>query len=266
MAEQAAAEIFARRRRRAERLAAEWPFAREVLRFFRSATAAQERMWAGLVTTPVGPASRPDLAALAPFVDAALGEIEPASPDPLREAVARWRRGDAAFLTTRLAATWSARGADGGAGVDDLLARLLLAPHAMRLAPPDGADAGDEPASTCPACGWPPLASVLHEDRDAAAVRRSLVCALCARAWSFPRVLCPGCREERPESLPRYAADEIPWVRIEACDTCHRYLKAVDLPRNPDADPTTDELAALPLDAIARERGYRKIVSNALGV
>ena len=66
--------------------------------------------------------------------------------------------------------------------------------------------------------------------------------------------------------MPRYTAQEIPWVRVEACDSCMKYLKAVDLTKNPDAEPIVDELASTPLDIIARERGYTKLVPNLAGV
>jgi FdhE protein len=110
------------------------------------------------------------------------------------------------------------------------------------------------------------VAGVLREDREAGALRRSLVCSRCAREWDFPRILCPRCREERPEKLPRFAAEEIPWVRLEACDSCRRYLKAIDLSRNPAAEPLVDELGATPLDLAARERGYEKIAPNLAGI
>jgi FdhE protein len=257
-----ATHIWAHRQRRISKLETTWPVAREVLRFFRRCTDAQERLSARLASAP----ATPDLAPLLPLVGPLLREIEPAAPVALRDAIARWQDAGPELRSAHLSSTLASRGRDGDAPVDALLARILLAPLALRLPAAPEPPASARPPSTCPTCGWPPLASVLSEDADAAAVRRALVCALCARSWSFPRVLCPACGEERPDSLPRYSADDIPWIRVEACDTCHRYLKAIDLPHAPDADPTTDELASLPLDVIARERGYHKIVANILGV
>jgi FdhE protein len=56
-----------------------------------------------------------------------------------------------------------------------------------------------------------------------------------------------------------------PHIRIEACDTCRRYLLNIDLAADPAAVPVVDELAALPLDLYARERGYSKIIPNLMG-
>ena len=95
---------------------------------------------------------------------------------------------------------------------------------------------------------------------------RSLLCSLCSLEWGFPRVLCPGCREEEPEKLPRFTAQEIPWLRAEACDTCGRYLKAVNLTRNPEAVPIIDELASTPLDVLANGEGYVKLEPNLCGI
>ena len=54
-------------------------------------------------------------------------------------------------------------------------------------------------------------------------------------------------------------------VRIEACDTCRRYLLSIDLAADPSALPDVDEMTALPLDLYARERGFSKIIPNLVG-
>jgi FdhE protein len=111
-----------------------------------------------------------------------------------------------------------------------------------------------------------PAVAVLREDPEAVAVRRSLVCALCAEERAHPRLACPSCGEEDPAKLPRFTAREIPWIRIDACDACRTYLKAVDLSREPEAEPVVDELASTPLDLIAREKGYAKLTPNLAGL
>ncbi len=56
-----------------------------------------------------------------------------------------------------------------------------------------------------------------------------------------------------------------PHVRIEACETCRRYLLNIDLAADPAAVPVVDELDALPLDLYARERGFWKVIPNLMG-
>jgi len=97
-------------------------------------------------------------------------------------------------------------------------------------------------------------------------LRRPHVLTLRRQRRPHPRLACPACGEEDPAKLPRFTAKEIPWIRIDACDACRTYLKAVDLSKEPDAEPVVDELASTPLDVIARERGYAKITPNLAGL
>jgi formate dehydrogenase maturation protein FdhE len=55
-------------------------------------------------------------------------------------------------------------------------------------------------------------------------------------------------------------------VRIEACDSCHHYIKTIDLTKNGNAVPVVDELAAIPLSLWAEENGYSKLQANLLGI
>ena len=56
-----------------------------------------------------------------------------------------------------------------------------------------------------------------------------------------------------------------PHIRIEACDTCRRYLLSIDLTTDPAAVPLVDEMSAIPLDLYAREQGFSKITTNLMG-
>jgi FdhE protein len=105
---------------------------------------------------------------------------------------------------------------------------------------------------------------VLRGEGDGA--KRSLICSLCSTEWDFRRLLCPSCGEESPDKLPVYTAAEVPYVRIEACDTCHMYIKAVDLSKNGLAVPVVDELATPSLNLWAEEHGYTKVQLNLLGM
>lgn len=129
---------------------------------------------------------------------------------------------------------------------------------------PSGAGAVGLAASHCPICGGAPVVGVLREDADGA--RRSLVCSLCFTEWPFLRSVCPGCDERRFDVLPVYTADEFPHVRVEACDTCHRYVKCVDLTKNAIAVPVVDDLASVPLDLWARTSGYTRLQPNVVRI
>ncbi len=79
-------------------------------------------------------------------------------------------------------------------------------------------------------------------------------------------MLCPGCGEQTAEKLAVYTASQFSDVRVEACDTCHRYIKTVDLTKNGRAVPVVDELATIPLNLWAQEHQYVKLQPNLLGI
>jgi FdhE protein len=109
--------------------------------------------------------------------------------------------------------------------------------------------------STCPFCFEKPVVAILRPER-------SLQCRRCFTEWAFRRLLCPGCGEEDREKLPVYTSPEFAHIRVEACDTCRHYIKAVDLTRDGNAVPEVDEIAALPLDLWAMEQNYEALATN----
>ena len=66
--------------------------------------------------------------------------------------------------------------------------------------------------------------------------------------------------------MPVYTADTQAHARIDACDTCRTYIKTIDLTKDGLAVPAVDDLATLPLDLWARERGYRRLYPNLLRI
>ncbi|MFN3486013.1 MAG: formate dehydrogenase accessory protein FdhE, partial [Planctomycetota bacterium] len=218
-------DVWDRRIRRASELQREWPFAADLLGFYRALAAVQRDL------------SRLDRSEALVRLVAWIAERAPVAlaaqarawkPDPVR----CWLEEE------------SRSHAPGGCArncpsplyhfLRDALGQAFAV--GRRVADPARAELRGE----SPCCAAPPVASILREDREAGALRRTLLCGRCAHEWNFPRLLCPQCREERPEKLPRYGAAEIPWVRIEACDSCRRYLKAIDLSKNPAAEPLVD--------------------------
>ena len=123
----------------------------------------------------------------------------------------------------------------------------------------------DPPSETCPRCGWPPQLAVL---RDGSEVRgeRLLLCALCSTEWLFTRATCPHCRSTETNKLVYHVTDVWPQVRVEECQVCRTYLKAIDLRVDGLAVPMVDELASVELDLWAEEAGLEKLQRNLLGL
>jgi len=81
--------------------------------------------------------------------------------------------------------------------------------------------------------------------REGDGAKRALICHLCRLEWPYRRVICSNCGEEDKEKLPVYIAEQIDYVRIDACDTCRTYLKSVDLTKDGFAVPEVDEIATV---------------------
>jgi len=149
-------------------------------------------------------------------------------------------------------------------------AKAILQPYMRWLAESGGHpfDRGFEGIEwRCPFCSGLPQVSFLKiKEATSESGNRDLVCATCTVNWSFRRVACAYCGEERPTKLGYFHTPEYDHIRIEACDTCKHYIKGVDLTRLGFAIPLVDEVAAAALDIWAHEHGYRKIELNLVGL
>lgn len=105
----------------------------------------------------------------------------------------------------------------------------------------------------CPMCGGDPLLSVLKTEKGG----RYLVCSSCATEWRFPRIKCPSCENADHGTLSYFAVGDDIRYRIEVCEECKHYIKAVDL-RAAGLVPSymLEHIKTLHLDIIAQEKGY----------
>lgn len=118
------------------------------------------------------------------------------------------------------------------------------------------------PPGPCPYCSGPPTVSVL---RDAAhGSRRSNVCGVCFTESPAPRLGCLNCGETNVDALPVFRTEATDPARIDACDSCHGYVKTIDLTRDALACLIADDLASVSLDLWAREQGYQRVRPNLL--
>jgi len=148
--------------------------------------------------------------------------------------------------------------------LDTFVIEVVIQPFAEQLARSEwqpGSRLGSS-GSRCPYCGGRPVLGVLREEGHGA--KRTLVCGLCLTEHDYLRGLCPACDEQRFDALPIYTADKFGHVRVDACDTCHTYLKTIDLTKDGTAVPVVDDLASVSLDLWARDRGYRRLRPNLL--
>ena len=250
------------RRERARELGARLDFAQEPLRLYLALVDAQERVFERARM------ARPTAEELAAFVvrDALPHVMEAAvaaGPDRLREAVlVRFHGGDLEGIVER----WLA--GEEGKGTDTFLARASASPvlEALpELAATLGSGVRDD--RHCPRCGGLPQLAVFGETGEALLTSpRRLLCSRCANEWVLSRMTCASCGEMSGAKMPILSdVDLFPHLRIDACEICRRYLITVDQRKDPRSVPLVDELAALPLDLVAAERGYAKIARNLMG-
>lgn len=258
----AASSPWPDRRRRAEQLRQRHPFAAEVLTIYLALLDVQEPAFDAALSQPPEPSAAPGLARelLPRVIEATVA----AGPPKLAESVVgRFHSADLEGIVDR----WL-RGAEQSM-VDRYLARAACAPilEAMASDALGVLCAGPRGARLCPACGGPPQVAFVALSGEALVTGpRHMVCARCGGSWVHPRMVCAGCGEEATSKLPIYSeAERFPHLRIDACETCRRYLLSVDLRKDAAAVPVVDELAATPLDLYAKERGLSKVVPNLMG-
>ena len=108
---------------------------------------------------------------------------------------------------------------------------------------------------TCPICGNGPVMAALVGDGG----KRHLVCDVCGFVWTFARMRCPFCDNQKAETLKVLAVSDQSPHRLDVCENCKRYVKTLDY-RLADAAQAVllpiEDAATLYLDIKAGEAGY----------
>jgi len=183
-------------------------------------------------------------------------------PSPLSdEALARSAE-DLPTAGTRLMVFWT----EDRPAAEDYISRAMLRPYVEVLRSHNAAPDRIHRHGRCPFCGGAPSVAVRRSAASEDGAARFLVCALCGLEFAFNRILCPSCFEEDPAKLPSFTADAHPFVRIEACETCRRYVKSIDLSQDARPLPEVDDLVSLSMDLWAAGQGYARIEPGLAGI
>ena len=250
------------RRARSATLRDRYPFASEMLGLYEALISVEERAFLNARAEEPAPADLADYVVRRVMPDV-IAATRQAGPSTLAEAVQNFSDADLLVLTNG----WLS-GAE-MPPIDRYLARAAASPVLEAI----GRSAHDACRGTfderhCPNCGGPPQLSYFGISGEALVTApRFLVCARCATSWTFGRLTCANCGETATSRLAVMSeSEQFPYVRIDACESCRHYLLTFDLRKEPRCVPVVDELAALPLDLHAQERGLTKIVPNLMGV
>ncbi len=239
----------------------------ELLTFYGQLLRAQKKIYDGLnVDGGAFPAAvlQTDLPKIRPMLPSFLETVALYGPPPLAAEAQALLNAKEEFIEQTLIDYWR------NPSDIQFFPKAILQSYAYWLIE-RGATPGDREFTggelSCPHCGGNPQVSFLqNKETNAESGNRDLICGTCLHSWEFRRVVCANCGEERPAKLGYFHSPEFDHVRIEACDSCHHYIKGIDLTRNGLAAPLVDEIYSAPLDLWAREHGYTKIELNLVGV
>ena len=121
----------------------------------------------------------------------------------------------------------------------------------------------------CPVCGGLPNFSCLLRVQDDSeflaghGAPRFLRCANCSTQWRYKRLSCLHCGNEEPSKLSILRNENRPFERVDVCDECKTYCLCLDASQFVDApDPDISALAMLPLEMLARKKGYEPLAEH----
>ena len=201
-----------------------------------------------------------DVDAIARAVSPILRAAAESGPEALAVEADKRVHENAETMRTRLLVYWS------GDAPEDYLSRALLQPYAEALRARTIAPDRVHARGHCPFCGGRAWISARKATGDGESGFRYLSCSLCSLDWNFNRGTCPSCFEEDPYKLPVFRSDVHTNVRIEACETCRRYVKSIDLTVDARPVPIVDDLLSLSMDLWAVDEGYARIEAGLAGL
>ena len=108
----------------------------------------------------------------------------------------------------------------------------------------------------CPACGYPPTASMVVGWLGAHGARYC-GCALCGTLRNYVRIKCALCGSIKGISYWEIEGGK-GMVKAETCGSCHSYVKILQQDMDPAADVVADDVANLGLDLLMRGTGFRR--------
>ncbi len=120
----------------------------------------------------------------------------------------------------------------------------------------------------CPICGSAPSMSLLQQGPQEpteflknVSAQRWLCCSHCAHTWRIGRTVCPSCSHDEKEDRRYFYVENNNLERVELCNKCKHYLLTMDIrDRITPPDHRLAPLGLIPLDILARQKGYSPLV------
>ncbi len=112
----------------------------------------------------------------------------------------------------------------------------------------------------CPVCASAPVASIVRIGGSEQGLRY-LHCSLCGSEWHMVRAKCSNC--ESTKGIAYYGIEgDKGAIKAESCSECGSYLKILYMDKDPQLEPTADDLASLALDILMDDAGVQRSGPN----
>ncbi|MCO6390532.1 formate dehydrogenase accessory protein FdhE [Aliihoeflea aestuarii] len=115
-------------------------------------------------------------------------------------------------------------------------------------------------SGACPACGGPPVASIIVGWPHAGGARYC-GCALCGTLWHHVRIKCAICSSTK--GIRYQEIEDGPGtIKAETCDECGCYVKMFNQQKDASMEPFADDVGSLGVDLLMRETRFRRGAFN----
>jgi FdhE protein len=95
---------------------------------------------------------------------------------------------------------------------------------------------------------------------------RRLHCSFCGTSGPYRFIGCPNCESVDAEKFNTIMSEDEPGYRIATCDACHTYVKVLEGPALKEMSLDLADMASLPLDIVAQEKGYMRTAPNPISL
>ncbi len=146
---------------------------------------------------------------------------------------------------------------------DELAALLFLIsrPYFLNLRQAYPLDGSQWEHGRCPLCSAQAALSSVIEGPA-----RRLHCSFCGTFGPYRFIGCPNCGAVDPKKLNTILSDGESGFRLTTCEDCHTYVKVVESSILEKMSFDLADMASLPLDIIAQEKGYTRTVPNPISL
>jgi FdhE protein len=147
---------------------------------------------------------------------------------------------------------------------DEELAKILFLfcrPYFLALCQAFPLNGSEWANGRCPLCSAQAALSTIIEGP-----KRLLHCSFCGTSGPYRFIGCPNCGTIDTEKLNTIVSDDEPGFSISTCDACHTYVKVAENSILSKMTLDLADLASLPLDIIAQEKGYARKSPNPISL